>query len=102
MRIISKRRINEFAGMRSDAREPLERWYRITKRAEWKSFPDIREVFPHADWITIASGKTVIVFNIAGTKYRLVTAVHFNIGRVYVLVILTHAEYSRESWKEVL
>ena len=50
----------------------------------------------------MASGRTVIVFNIAGNHYRLVTAIHFNTQLVYVLQFMTHAAYSRETWKEVL
>ena len=40
------------------------------------------------------------VFNIAGNKYRMITVIHFNTGRVYVRRILTHAEYDRGAWVE--
>jgi mRNA interferase HigB len=42
------------------------------------------------------------VFNIAGNKYRLVTAIHYNRQIVYTLRVMTHAEYSRDKWKEQL
>lgn len=41
-----------------------------------------------------------VVFNIGGNKYRLITAVHFNRGKVYVRAVLTHAEYDSGKWKE--
>jgi mRNA interferase HigB len=36
-----------------------------------------------------------IVFNIGGNKYRLVTRIRFRLHRVYVLKVMTHAEYDR-------
>jgi mRNA interferase HigB len=40
------------------------------------------------------------VFNIAGNTYRLIAAIHFNRGRVYVRHVLTHQEYRRGAWKQ--
>jgi mRNA interferase HigB len=39
------------------------------------------------------------VFNIGGNKYRLVTVIHFNRGKVFVRHVLTHEEYTRGQWK---
>jgi mRNA interferase HigB len=39
---------------------------------------------------------------VAGNKFRLVTAIHYNRQIVYILRIMTHAEYSRAKWKEQL
>ena len=35
------------------------------------------------------------VFNIGGNNYRLVTAIHYNTGRVFALRVMTHAAYDR-------
>jgi mRNA-degrading endonuclease HigB of HigAB toxin-antitoxin module len=40
------------------------------------------------------------VFNIAGNAYRLITVIHFNTGRVYVRRVLTHAAYTRGTWRD--
>ena len=32
-------------------------------------------------------------------KYRLITSIHFNRGKVYIRHVLTHAEYDRGDWK---
>ena len=58
-------------------------------------FTDVRAFYSSADQV----GKCT-VFNIAGNKYRLITVIHFNTGRVYVRRILTHAEYDRGAWKD--
>ena len=62
----------------------------------------MRSMFPSADWVTVRSGRKVVVFNVAGNEFRLVCAVHFNTGMVFALRFLTHAEYSQESWKDEL
>jgi mRNA interferase HigB len=41
----------------------------------------------------------VFVFNVGGNKLRLVAAVHFNVGKVFVRHVLSHAEYDRGTWK---
>ena len=41
----------------------------------------------------------LVVFNIGGNKYRLITAIHFNRQKVYIRHVLTHEEYDRGAWK---
>ena len=102
MRIITRKRLREFAQRHPDSAEPLEMWYHHLRHAEWESIQDVRHVYPHADAVTVASGNTVTVFNIGGNKYRLIAAIHYNRQRVYVLQILRHAEYSKGAWKDTL
>src|SRR5713226_7473830 len=102
MRIITRKRLKVFAEQHSDAAEPLEKWYQLTRQARWQSLQDVRRVYPHADAVTVASGNTVTVFNIRGNRYRLIAAIHYNRQRVYVLRLLRHAEYSKGVWKEEL
>jgi mRNA interferase HigB len=40
------------------------------------------------------------VFNIAGNKFRLIVAIHYNRKKVYIRHALTHAEYSRGHWRK--
>ena len=95
MHVISKKRLREFWAARPDAEAPLRAWYQAARHEEWQTFADVRARFPHADQV----GK-LTVFNIGGNKYRLIAAVHFNRGKVYVRHVLTHAEYDRGDWKE--
>jgi mRNA interferase HigB len=99
MRIIKRALLVEFGERFLDAAEPLDRWYRIALRARWRNLSETRIDFPHADAVIVASGKPVTVFNIAGNKYRLITAIHYNREIVYTLRAMTHAEYSRGKWK---
>ena len=40
------------------------------------------------------------VFNVAGNKYRLIAAIHFNWQMLFIRYILAHAEYDRGGWKK--
>lgn len=102
MRIISYKAITDFAKHHADAREPLDDWYEVVRAADWNSIADVRSVFPHADAVKVASGNTVTVFNVRGNKYRLVAAVKYQWGMVYLLRIMTHGEYNKNQWKEQL
>jgi len=54
------------------------------------------------DRVTAGSGRPVFVFNIAGNRFRLIAAIHFNQQRIFTLWFLTHAEYDNENWKREL
>ena len=99
MRIIKETRLAEFWGRHPDARRRLMNWRQIVRGAGWENIAHVRATFSHADPVTVASGKTVTVFNVCGNKYRLITAIHYNTAIVYVLRFLTHAEYSKHKWK---
>jgi mRNA interferase HigB len=75
---------------------------RSASAAIWKNMIDLRQSYPHADAVTTASGRTIIVLNAAGNKYRLIVAAHFNRQVIYTLRFLTHAEYSKAAWRTEL
>jgi mRNA interferase HigB len=102
MRIITRKRLRQFAQRHPDAAEPLQQWYRLFREAKWESLLDVQRVYPHADAVKVASGNTVTVFNLCGNKDRLIAAIHYNRQRVYVLRLLRHAEYSNNVWKKQL
>lgn len=74
----------------------------VARAAQWQSIVDLRKDYPHADAVETKSNRTVIVLNVAGNKYRLVVAIHFNHQTVFTLRFLTHAEYSKNNWKNEL
>jgi len=102
MNIITRKRLVDFMARHSDAKGPLELWYRTVRQARWQSIRDVRIVYPSADAVEVGSGNLVTVFNIGGNKYRLITAIHYNRQRVYVLRLMTHAEYGKGTWKGTL
>jgi mRNA interferase HigB len=102
MRIIKTSMLREFWQGHREAEASLQAWAQQAKAAEWRKFADVRKTFPSADLVTVASGRPVVVFNIAHNRYRLIAAVHFGSQIVYTLIILTHKEYDRNAWKEQL
>ena len=92
--IITRKRLNEFAGKHPAATSGLVHWYQTLKKNNPLNFVELRRIFPHADQV---GGLTV--FNIGGNKARLVAAVHYNRRKVYIRAVLTHAEYDTGKWK---
>jgi mRNA interferase HigB len=88
--------------MHSGAAKALERWLELAGAANWGSLHDVRKALRSADEVRVASGRKVVVFNIGGNEYRLITAIHYNRGKVFVLRFMTHAEYSKDRWKQEL
>jgi mRNA interferase HigB len=80
----------------------LESWRKIVRSADWQNFVELRRTFPGADLVRVASKRNVVVFNIRGNEFRLIAAVHFNRQIVYTLSFMTHADYSKDRWKDTL
>lgn len=93
MRIISRKALRDFGERHADARGPLDVWYRIMKGRDYRSPHELRQDFPAASFL----GSRRTVFNIGGNRYRLVVDIRYDLGRVYVREVLTHAEYDRKS-----
>jgi mRNA interferase HigB len=94
LHVISRRRLLEAAKEHSDLHAPLDAWYRIAKKADWRSLEDLRKVFPLADGV----GKYTL-FNIKGNAFRLIVEINYKTQRLYIWHVLTHAAYDRGAWK---
>ncbi len=93
MRLIDIKTLRQFWLRHPNAEKSLTEWYQTAKEAVWQSLDAVRDVYPHADAVSVASGKTATVFNIGGNKYRLITAIHYNRQIVYLMMVLTHEDY---------
>lgn len=91
MVVVTKTKLNEYSKIHSAATEPLNYWYEIVKKADWKDFSSIKNDFNSVD----AVGNDRYVFNIKGNTFRLVAMIHFDIRTVYIRFIGTHAEYDK-------
>jgi mRNA interferase HigB len=91
--IISRKRLLEAATAHAGLGAPLDAWYRIAKKAEWKNLAEVRRVCPSADAVW-----KFTVFNIKGNAYRLITEINYRTGRVFLRNVLTHAEYDKGGW----
>jgi mRNA interferase HigB len=95
MRLISRRPLKQFWEKHPDAEAGLRHWIKAVETAGWKDFVAVRGLFGSADQV----GK-IVVFNIAGNKYRLIVVIHYERQRCYVRHILRHKEYDLGKWKK--
>ena len=68
MRVISLKVPREFWQRHPDAEGPLRAWYKVAEDADWASIQAIRQVYTHADAVTLDSGLCVTVSTSAGTR----------------------------------
>lgn len=95
MHVISRKALRQFWEIYPDSRSSLLHWYKTITKHDFFTFNEIRATFPTADKVD-----DFIVFNISGNKYRLITSIHFNRGKVYIRHVLTHSEYDKGAWKQ--
>jgi len=95
MRVITNRRLLEFAQRHTDANEPLQAWRKVTEVGVYSNFAELRQVFRGVN-----KAGTLHIFNIAGNKCRLIAYLHFERQLYYIKHVLTHVEYAKEGRKK--
>jgi mRNA interferase HigB len=94
VRVLSRKRLRDFARTHASAAKPLDAWHRIAKAADWSTPLDVREQCSRAETVG-----EYTVFNIKGNEYRLVATIDYGRRIVYVRWLGTHAEYDKGKWK---
>ena len=99
MRIIARKTLKRFweAPGHHDCEQALRAWFAEAKKARWKRPQDIKDHYRSASFV----GPDRVVFNLCGNKYRLIVAVDYGYGIVFVRFIGTHAQYDRVKAAEV-
>ena len=103
MRIIKISTLRRFWAAHADSEKELRTWIRITEGAKWASPAHVKQHFGvRVDFVKVASGNTVAVFDIANNRYRMIAAIHYDFPRVFVPRIFDHEEYDQDKWKDEL
>jgi mRNA interferase HigB len=89
MRVIAISTLRDFWTKHPQAETSLRSWFADVTRADWKTPADIKAAHRNASFV----GRSRVVFNIKGNDYRLIVAVHYNRGMMYIRFVGTHAEY---------
>jgi mRNA interferase HigB len=103
MRVISRRTLREFVegrrGYKDQAalKAALDAWFDEVRKACWSGTAEIKRSYATASIVSADR----IVFNIKGNDYRLVVAIDFDKGIVWIKWIGTHKEYDRIDVKGV-
>lgn len=103
MRIIARRTLRAFAETlagrqdQSAVKSSLDAWFAEVSKARWMSATDVKRLYATA---SVVSAERV-VFNIKGNAYRLVAAVDYEKGIVWIKWIGSHADYDEIDVREV-
>ena len=95
MRIIARSTLTRFVeklGGHKDQRavkSALDSWFQEVRHADWGNSSDVKASYARA---SIVSADRV-VFNIKGNAYRLVVAVNYRRGVVFIKWLGTHKQY---------
>ncbi|HAV9958211.1 TPA: type II toxin-antitoxin system HigB family toxin [Escherichia coli] len=89
MKIISVKTLRDFWAKNPDAEQPLKAWVDEVTKADWTNPAEIKEQYRTA---SILKNRRV-VFNIKGNDYRLIVAIAYQRGWMFVKFIGTHKEY---------
>ena len=92
MNIYNKSSIIEFYKKYNDAKLPLQIWFEEVSSRRWKSPNQLKLLY--GGNIRILKNSRA-VFNIKGNDYRIVVAINYESGWVFIKFIGTHAAYDR-------
>lgn len=91
MRVIAVSTLRRFWEIHPAAGQPLKAWFDEATQATWAQPADIKAQYRSA---SVLKNRRV-VFNIKGNDYRLIVAIAYKLGVVYIKFIGTHAEYDK-------
>jgi mRNA interferase HigB len=91
VRVIARHTLVDFWQRHRETEQALCDWLNVVRRAEWSSMADVKSVFARASIIN----RERVAFDVLGGNYRLVVAIKFSAGIVFIKFIGTHAEYDR-------
>jgi mRNA interferase HigB len=91
MRLISIKVLKEFIDKHPQSKSSLEAWWNEAKVANWQNSQQIKEKYASASFV----GNNRVVFNIKGNDFRLVVAVAYRFGAIYIKFVGTHEEYNK-------
>ncbi len=94
MHVVSYKAIRIFAEEHLDAKDALDRWYKVARRVLWSNFVGVRETFNTADFVA-----PFVVFDVGGNKYRLIAEINFRRRVLFIRGIMTHKDYVKGAWK---
>jgi mRNA interferase HigB len=94
MKLISNKALREFAARHEDADQPLQDFRRLIESGSFTNFAELKATFRSVDKVGDR-----YVFNIGGNKYRVVAAIAFKPGLLWIKAVMTHANYDKGAWK---
>ena len=103
MRIIARRTLREFVESRtghkdqSALKSALDAWFHEAQKSNWRTSAELKSAYATA---SIVSADRV-VFNVRGNSYRLIVAIDYEKGIVWIKWLGTHEDYDKIDATEV-
>jgi len=97
MRILARNTLVRFGGSLAGHQDhravkaALDAWFHEVRQAEWKEPADVKRCYGNASIV----GADRVVFNIKGNDYRLVAAIDYRRGIVFIKWLGSHADYDK-------
>jgi mRNA interferase HigB len=88
MHIISLKTLREFWQKHSEAEGPMRNWHTIVENTDFIDWNDLHNTFRSADYV-----KPFTIFDVGSNNWRVITAIHYNVRKVYIRWVFTHIEY---------
>ncbi|MDO8302029.1 MAG: type II toxin-antitoxin system HigB family toxin [Sedimentisphaerales bacterium] len=79
----------------------IDRWYHIAEKARWRCFADMRRTFNGTDQFQ-KGDKIYFIFNVGGNNIRVIAGFNYQTQTMFIKAVLTHSDYSKETWKNTL
>lgn len=96
LNVVSKRGLLQLLKSKHrDVVDEVVSWWKVAHSAEWRSLRDVRDHFADADQVG-----AVLIFNIAGNRFRLIVTAAYAYRKLYVKSLLTHKDHDRGEWKK--
>lgn len=89
--IISLKVLREFWQKHPAAEQPMRNWHSIVEKTDFADFNALRRTFGNVDY-----AKPYTIFDVGGNNWRVVTAIHYNVRKVFIRWVMTHDEY--DTW----
>jgi len=97
MRVIAVNTLKEFWEKYPTCEQSLKSWLQETEKADWETPQSLKLKYRSASIITSKR----VVFNINGSKYRLVVDIEFRLKIVFVVWFGNHSAYDLMDAKKV-
>ncbi len=91
MHVISRKALIKCWTKYPDAEESLKAWFHEAEAAHWRKSADVKEKYRTASIVNAER----VVFNICGTKYRLVARINYANQTLFIRFVGTHREYDQ-------
>lgn len=98
MILIGKKIITLFGISHPQSRKPLAAWEFVIKQTNYNSFKELKLTFASIDYVS----HQYTVFDIGGSKYRLISEIDYSASVVNIKRIWTHAEYSMKKNEDAI